>query len=544
MQDRSEHQPSMTREVWEDTVLTPARAQTPERAAAFQTASGHPVDVAYTPDDIAALAYDRDLGDPGAFPFTRGTRESGYRETCWTMRSLAGVGTPEAANVRYRHALASGATGLTMVFDPPTLAGHDPDHATARDAVGQGGVSVASAADMAALVDGIAIENVPVSMAIDAPAPVLLALYLVVAEERGIAWSSLSGTLQHDILGALVAGAADGYPPRQALRLMTDVFAFAHRHLPRWEVASPGGLHLHARGATAQQELSFVMASAVEYVKTGVAAGLDVDAVASRVSCTFSARHDFFEEIARLRAARRIWARETRGRFGATTRSSCALRVHTYAVDAPSAVRTPQRHAVQTAFQTLAAVLGGTESLVTAVHDDAPSPLPVEAVTHALRTQQILAHESGLTSVVDPFGGAWWLERLTDDMAEQARTDIAEIDRAGGMVAALEQGMLQRYLAAARTALGDAHDVPRDSVLAPAADDTTVRAQCRRVEDVRRRRDQGAVAGTLAALGRAASGTANLMETLVACARARATVGEMCEVLRDAWGRSGEVPET
>ncbi len=546
----------MTRADWERDILQPARARAPERAPAFHTSSGRPIAVVYTPDDVSNLDYDRDIGDPGTHPFTRGIHATGYAGKVWTMRQFAGFGTPEQANERYRQLLASGATGLSVAFDLPTLMGRDPDHRLAQGEVGRCGVSVASVADMLALFDEVPIDRVSISMTINGPAPMVLALYLAAAEARGIEWRTLAGTLQNDILKEFLAQKEYIYPPRPSMRLVTDVIGFSIEHLPRWNPVSISGYHIREAGATAQQELSLTLANAVAYVSQAMAAGLDVEAFAPRLSFFFNAHSDFFEEIAKFRAARRVWASLMRDRFGATGTRASALRMHAQTSGASLTAQQPANNVARTTLQALAAVLGGTNSLHTNALDEALSLPTAEAATLALRTQQILAAESGLTSTVDPLGGSWWIERLTDDMATQAMADIAEIDRMGGMVAAIETGWPQRQIAESahraqvaleareRIVVGvNAHvDGTTGGVPTAAFDDTAAVRQAQRLAAVRARRDAGRLNRALAALADAAAGESNTMPALIECARADATVGEMCDVLRRVWGEYEEVP--
>jgi methylmalonyl-CoA mutase N-terminal domain/subunit len=540
----------MTRREWEASVLEPACAKAPERAAPFRTSSGREVDVLSTPEDVTDIDYDRDIADPGTFPFTRGVHRQGYRSRLWTARQFAGFGTPAEANARYRHLLASGATGLSVAFDLPTLMGRDPDHPLSAGEVGRCGVSVASLADMLELFDAIDPGAVSVSMTINAPAPMIFALFLVAAERRGVPWAALSGTLQNDILKEFIAQKEFIYPPRPSMRLVTDVIAFCHAHVPRWYPVSVSGYHIREAGATAQQELSFTMADAVAYVGDAIEAGLDVDGFGPRISFFFNAQSDFFEEIAKFRAARQVWARIMRERFGARTDKACALRFHTQTSGVSLTAQQPYNNVARTTFQALAAVLGGTNSLHTNALDEALGLPTADAATLALRTQQVLAHECGLAGDVDPFGGSWWVERLTRDFVERTLADIEEIDRMGGMVSAVEQGIPQRRIAESayraqldveagrRAIVGVNTNVDADphGVLTLAIDEAVAARQVERVRSARRDRDARAVAAALERLRQVALGTGNTMEGLVACVRAGATLGEMCDVLRTHWG--------
>jgi len=515
-----------------------------------------PVDVLYTPESVASLDYARDLGDPGSFPYTRGLHATGYRGRLWTMRQFAGYGTPEEANERYRRLLEAGGTGLSVAFDLPTLMGRDPDHELSHGEVGKCGVSVASADDMDALLAGIDPGAVSTSMTINSPAAMLLAMYLVVAEGRGVAWDRLNGTLQNDILKEFIAQKEFIYPPRPSIRLVTDVFAFCARHVPRWNTISVSGYHIREAGASAAQELAFTLRSGIEYVQAGIDAGLDVDDFAPRISFFFNAHSDFFEEIAKYRAARRIWARVMTERFKARDPRSWRLRFHAQTAGVTLTAQQPYNNVVRTALQAMSAVLGGTQSLHTNALDEALA-LPTEgAATRALRTQQILAHETGLAGVVDPLGGSYFVERLTRDVEDEAMAYVEAIDGMGGMVAAIEQGYPQRAIAESAyryqraveareqvvvgvNALADDHRSPIETL---SVDETAETRQRERLEALRARRDGGAVRRTLDAIGAAAVAGDNLMPRLVEAGRAGATVGEMCDALRDVWGEYVEDP--
>jgi methylmalonyl-CoA mutase N-terminal domain/subunit len=522
----------MTRAEWEQSVLAPARAKASERANTDPVPA--PVDLVSTPDDVADIEYARDIADPGEFPFTRGAHSTGYQDRPWTTRQSAAFGTPLEANARYRHLLASGATGLSLEFDPPTLMGRDPDHPLSAGAVGHRGVSVASVDDMLDLFAGVDLGTVPVTMVINGPAPVMFALFLVAAERRGVAWPALSGTVQHDVLSRSI------FPSRPTMRLMTDVIAFCQTHVPRWSPVSVSGCELREAGATAQQELSFTVCYAMACVSHSIDAGLDVEDVGPGLSLALSAHGDFFGDIARYRAARQVWARVMRERFGARTDRACALRLHTQTSRASLAGHEPS-NAVRTTFQAMAAVLGGTDSLHTRAFDDAVNLPTAEAATLALRTQQVLASECGLTGAVDPLGGSWWVERLTRDFVARTFSDIDAIDSMGGMVAAVEQGVPQRQVADAARRTRMDRGRPEDK-LAVDIDDVPAVRQSARACTVRQQRDARAVAASLGLLRQSASGSGNTMELFIECARAGATLGDMCDVLRTEWGESVESP--
>ncbi len=425
---------------WERELLEPALQKAPERDVEFTTISGRPVDRLYTPEDVAGLDYARDVNHPGQFPYTRGIHPTGYRGKLWTMRQFAGFGTPEETNERYKTLLRAGGTGLSVAFDLPTLMGRDPDDELSLGEVGKCGVSIVSLADMERLFDGIRLADITTSMTINSPASMIFAMYLVVAEKQGADWSRLSGTIQNDILKEFIAQKEYIYPPRESMRLVTDVFTFCSKEVPRWNTVSVSGYHIREAGSTSLQELAFTLRDGIEYVQYGIDAGLDVDDFAPRISFFFNSHSDFFEEIAKFRAARKIWAEVMRDRFKATQERSWKLRFHTQTAGVSLTAQQPYNNVVRTALQALAAVMGGTNSLHTNSLDEALSLPTAEAATLALRTQQIIAHESGVTNVVDPLGGSYFVERLTADMERGAKDYFAIIDRMGGMVEAIQEG--------------------------------------------------------------------------------------------------------
>jgi methylmalonyl-CoA mutase N-terminal domain/subunit len=523
---------------------------TSARAATFRTISLRPIDPLYGPDAIADLNYARDLADPGVFPYTRGIHDSGYRGKLWTMRQFAGFGTPDETNRRYRHLLAAGGTGLSVAFDLPTLMGRDPDHPLSAGEVGKCGVSVVSLADMESLFDGIPLGEVTTSMTINSPAAMLFAMYLVVAERQGVSWKALSGTIQNDILKEFIAQKEYIYPPRPSMRLITDVFAFSASDVPRWNTISVSGYHIREAGATAAQELAFTLRDGIEYVQAGIDAGLDVDQFAPRISFFFNAHSDFFEEIAKYRAARRIWARVMKERFHAKSERSWKLRFHTQTAGVSLTAQQPYNNVVRTALQAMAAVLGGTNSLHTNSLDEALALPTEDAATLALRTQQIIAHESGVANVVDPLGGSYFLEKLTSDLEREALEYFDRIDAMGGMVAAIERGFPQREIADSAyrfqqavekreqviVGVNDyvATDEPPVEILY--IDESAGEQQMARMADVKARRDPQQVQRALEAMCRAASGADNLMPPILDAVRAYATLGEMCDALRSVWG--------
>jgi len=535
---------------------TPAKGTLPERKRLFTTISGRPVEELYTPDDIASLDYQRDLADPGEFPYTRGIHPTGYRGKLWTMRQFAGFGTPEETNERYRQLLKAGGTGLSVAFDLPTLMGRDPDHELSLGEVGKCGVNVTSLADMETLFDGIDLAGITTSMTINSPASMIFAMYLVVAEKQGGGWRSLSGTIQNDILKEFIAQKEYIYPPRPSMRLITDVFTFCVEHVPRWNTISVSGYHIREAGATAAQELAFTLRDGVEYVQYGVDAGLDVDEFAPRLSFFFNSHSDFFEEIAKYRAARRIWAHVMRDRFKAKSPRSWQLRFHSQTAGVSLTAQQPYNNVVRTALQAMAAVLGGTQSLHTNSLDEALALPTADAATLALRTQQIIAHETGVTNIVDPLGGSYFVEKLTRDLEEETLAYFDTIDRMGGMVEAIEQGYPQREIAESSYRFQQAVE-QRDKVIVGVndfvaadhqpiqllyIDDSASVRQLEKLERLRATRDNGRVQRALDVLKEGAKGAVNTMPLLIEAVRAYATVGEMCDALREVWGEYEETP--
>ncbi len=535
---------------WERDVLEPALQKAPERNVPFTTISARPIDRLYTPDDLTDLNYARDLSDPGVFPYTRGIHPTGYRGKLWTMRQFAGFGTPEETNKRYRTLLEAGGTGLSVAFDLPTLMGRDPEHPLSLGEVGKCGVSIVSLADMERLFEGITLGDITTSMTINSPAPMIFAMYLVVAEKQGADWKQLSGTIQNDILKEFIAQKEYIYPPRESMRLITDIFAFCAKEVPKWNTVSVSGYHIREAGSTALQELAFTLRDGIEYVQYGIDAGLDVDDFAPRISFFFNSHCDFFEEIAKFRAARKLWAEVMRERFKAKQERSWKLRFHTQTAGVSLTAQQPYNNVVRTALQALAAVIGGTNSLHTNSLDEAFALPTAEAATLALRTQQILAHESGVTNVVDPLGGSYFLERLTLDMEAGAKGYFETIDRLGGMVEAIEHGFPQREIAEAwyrfqqaveqraKIIVGVNDFVQEDEPPVPILyiDESTADTQMARLVELRRTRDNDAVRRSLDHLQATARSTGNTMYSLLDCVRAYATVGEMCDALREVWG--------
>lgn len=541
---------------WAREVLEPTLAKAGERQTSFTTISGQPIDRLYTAEDVAGLHYARDIGNPGEFPYVRGIHPTGYRGKLWTMRQFAGFGTPEETNQRYKDLIAAGGTGLSVAFDLPTLMGRDPDHPLSLGEVGKCGVNITSLADMERLFDGISLAEITTSMTINSPAPMIFAMYLVVAEKQGADWQKISGTIQNDILKEFIAQKEYIFPPRPSMRLITDIFAFCAREVPKWNTISVSGYHIREAGSTALQELAFTLRDGLEYVQYGVDAGLDVDEFVPRISFFFNSHSDFFEEIAKYRAARKLWAEAMRDRFGAKNPRSWQLRFHTQTAGVSLTAQQPYNNVVRTALQALAAVLGGTNSLHTNSLDEALALPTKESATIALRTQQIIAHESGVTNVVDPLGGSYFVETLTRDMEQGALKYWDTIDRIGGMVEAIELGFPQKEIAEASYQFQQAVE-RREKVIVGVndyvqadekpieilyIDDTTAETQLARLAELKRRRDNDRVERSLDALRAAARGRDNTMPPLLECVRAYATVGEMCDALRDVWGEYEEVP--
>jgi methylmalonyl-CoA mutase, N-terminal domain len=527
-----------------------------ERDVPFTTISGRPINRLYTSQDLQDFDQRRDLGSPGEFPYTRGIHPSGYRGKLWTMRQFAGFGTPEESNQRYKELLKAGGGGLSVAFDLPTLMGRDPDHELSLGEVGKCGVSIVSLADMERLFEGISLGDITTSMTINSPAPMIFAMYLAVAEKQGADWKTLSGTIQNDILKEFIAQKEYIYPPRESMRLITDIFAFCAREVPKWNTISVSGYHIREAGSTSAQELAFTLRDGIEYVQYGIDAGLDVDAFAPQISFFFNSHSDFFEEIAKFRAARKIWAEVMRDRFKAKNERSWKLRFHTQTAGVSLTAQQPYNNVVRTALQALAAVLGGTNSLHTNSLDEALALPTAEAATLALRTQQIIAHESGVVNVVDPLGGSYFLERLTLDMEREAKNYFDIIDRMGGMVEAIEQGFPQKEIAEAsyrfqqsveqrdKIIVGVNDYVQEDEPPHPILyiDESTAERQVAQVQELRRRRDNDRVRRALETLRETARGSGNTMYPMLDCVRAYATVGEMCDALREVWGEYEEVP--
>jgi len=538
---------------WRDEVYATQR----EREALFETVSGHPIEPLYTEEDLEGADAAEKLGYPGEHPFTRGIYPSMYRGRLWTMRQFAGFGTAEETNERFRYLLEHGQMGLSTAFDMPTLMGLDSDHARSLGEVGVEGVAIDTVDDMETLFAGIPLDQVTVSMTINAPAAILLAFYVCVAEEQGVGPDKLRGTIQTDILKEYIAQKEYIYPPEPSMRLVTDMIEFCAQEMPKWHPISISGYHIREAGSTAAQELAFTLADGFTYVEWAIERGLDVDVFAPRLSFFFNAHLDFFEEIAKYRAARRIWARELRERYGARDPRSLLMRFHTQTAGVSLTAQQPEVNLIRTAIEALAAVLGGTQSLHTNSFDEALA-LPTEnAVRLALRTQQVLAHETGVVSTIDPLGGAYHVERLTNELERQAYEYFGRIDALGGVVAAIKENFFQREIADAsfryqsevergqRIVVGvNRYELEDEQPLEILRIDPALeQKQIDRVQALRARRDTAAVEQELARLKDAAArDDVNLMPIIVDAARAYVTMGEMCDALREVWGVWRETP--
>lgn len=538
------------REQWEQGPLKKAITRFPERKETFSNSSGIEVKRVYTPEDIVELDYLRDLNLPGEYPFTRGVQPTMYRGRLWTMRQYAGFATAEESNQRYKYLLEQGQTGLSVAFDLPTQIGYDSDHALSAGEVGKVGVAIDSLADMEILFDGIPLDKVSTSMTINAPAAILLAMYMGVAEKQGVPFNKLSGTIQNDILKEYVARGTYIFPPTPSMRLITNVFEFCSQHVPDWNTISISGYHIREAGSTAAQEIAFTLSNGIAYVDAAIKAGLDVDDFAPRLSFFFNSHVDFFEEIAKFRAARRLWARIMKERFGAKKEKSLKLRFHTQTAGSTLTAQQPDNNIVRVALQALAAVLGGTQSLHTNSRDEALALPTEESVRIALRTQQVIAYESGVADTIDPLAGSYYVESLTNALEQQAMDYIARIDDMGGAVKAIEQGYMQREIQDAAYEYQRAIETNERIVVGvnrfqmeEAAPEGLLRVdpavgelQQQKLTDLRARRDNGAVTAALDELESAAKGDDNLMPFILRAVKSYATLGEICDRLRNVFG--------
>ena len=549
--------PSPQEESWEQDTLAPVLEKNPERQAQFTTISGHPIRRLYTEADLSDWKVATQLGFPGEPPYTRGIHSTMHRGRLWTMRQFAGFGAAEDTNQRFRYLLSQGQTGLSTAFDLPTLMGYDSDHALSEGEVGKCGVAISSLADMEVLFDQIPLANVTTSMTINSPAAVIWAMYLAVAEKQGADWKKISGTLQNDILKEYIAQKEYIYPPEPSMRLVIDTFEFAVKETPKFNPISVSGYHIREAGSTAIQELAFTLRDGMEYIEYALRRGMNLDELGPQLSFFFNAHSDFFEEIAKYRAARRIWHKAMIERYGSKNPRTWALRFHTQTAGCSLTAQQPYNNVVRTALQALSAVLGGTQSLHTNSLDEAWA-LPTEfAATIALRTQQIIAHETGVANTVDPLGGSYFVEALTNEVEAGAWDYIHKIDSMGGMVAAIERSYPQREIAEASyryqmeldkkeklmVGVNDfvSEEKPLDILQ---IDETVAHRQAARLNKLRADRSQEAVTRSRAALRKAAQSQENLMPTIYAAVKAYATLGEICETLRQVFGSYEEVAIT
>jgi methylmalonyl-CoA mutase N-terminal domain/subunit len=540
---------------WRETLRAKAIGAAPERRERFETSSGIEVRDLYTPADIAGLDEDRDLGRPGEFPYTRGVQPTMYRSRFWTMRQYAGFATAEETNVRFRYLLEHGQTGLSVAFDLPTQMGYDSDSPAAEGEVGRVGVPISSLADMTRLLDGLPLGEVSTSMTINATAPILLALYVAAAEAQGVARDRISGTTQNDILKEYIARGTYIFPPRPSMRLVTDVFEFCARELPKWNTISISGYHMREAGATAAQELAFTLADAIAYVDAAIERGLDVDDFAGRLSFFFAAWSELFEEVAKFRAARRMWATIVRERFGATDPKSMLCRFHVQTAGSSLTAQSIDNNVVRTTVQALAAILGGAQSLHTNSRDEALALPTEEAARLALRTQQILAYEAGVTETPDPLAGSYYVESLTNELEAAAWAYLDEIEALGGTLASIERGFQQREIQEAAYRVQRAVDsgdqvvvgvnkFRDDKLTTPPThriDPAGERRQIERVRKVRAERSADAWTSAMDELEGVARADGNLMPSILAAVRAYATVGEISDRLRVTWGEHREL---
>ena len=521
------------------------------RPVKFTTVSGEPVDMLYTPESTAQMNFETDLGFPGEFPYTRGIHASMYRGKLWTMRQFAGFGTPEDSNSRYHYLLENGQTGLSVAFDLPTLMGRDADDPLSEGEVGVCGVSVSSLADMEILFKGIPLDKVSTSMTINAPAAMLLAFYIVVAEKQGVKPSQLRGTIQNDILKEYIAQKEWIYPPEPSIRIITDMFGYTVKEMPKWNPISVSGYHIREAGSTASQELAFTLADGFAYVEAGMAAGLNVDEFVPQISFFFNSHIDFFEEIAKYRAARRIWARRMKEKYGAKNPRTLALRFHTQTAGCSLTAQQPENNIVRTAYQALAAVLGGTQSLHTNSMDETLALPSEKAVTIALRTQQILAYETGVANTIDPLAGSYFIESMTNRLEAEAESYFVKIESLGGVIPAIEQGFFQREIAEAayryqqeldrkeKIIVGVNEFVQEDEQLSIPILEISKEVETKqrtRVAEVKTGRSEADAKKAISNLLAAARDGSNLMPELINATRAYVTIGEMCDTLKEVFG--------
>lgn len=536
---------------WEETTLQRTLAKFPERREQFITTSSEPIKRLYTPLDVADLDYKEDLAHPGEYPYTRGVHATMHRGKLWTMRMFAGFGTAEETNARFKYLLSQGNMGLSIAFDLATLMGYDTDEPEARGEFGKCGVAVSSLKDMEILLDGIPLDKVSTSMTINSPAAIIWAMYIAAAEKQGVPMHMLRGTLQNDILKEFIAQKEYIFPPEPSMRLVVDTIEFGTRHMPEWNTISISGYHIREAGSTAAQELAFTLGDGIEYVRWALKRGLDIDEFAPRLSFFFNSHNDFFEEIAKFRAARRIWAREMRETFGAKNPRSWLCRFHTQTAGVSLTAQQPENNIVRVTIQALAAVLGGTQSLHTNSMDEAWALPSEEAVTIALRTQQIIAEESGVANTIDPLAGSFFVEHETNKIEKQVYDYWRRVDELGGVIPAIEQGFFQNEIATAayqyqletdtnrRVIVGvNGYVEENEDLQIPILqmDPNGYDRQVARLAQLRQERDNSRVEETLSALKRAAEGTENTMPYILDAVRAYATLGEITDVFREVFG--------
>lgn len=538
------------KEIWQEQKLNPALAHAPERQEKFVTTSDIEIERLYLPSEETADGYLDQLGFPGEYPFTRGVQPTMYRGRFWTMRQYAGFGSAEETNQRFKYLLEQGQTGLSVAFDLPTQIGYDADDPLAEGEVGKVGVSISSLEDMETLLDGIPLDKVSTSMTINAPASVLLAMYVAVGKKQGVPPEKLRGTVQNDILKEYIARGTYIFPPKPSMRLITDIMGHCKVCLPHWNVISISGYHIREAGSSAAQEVAFTLANGIAYVQAALEAGLDVDEFGGQLSFFFNAHNNLFEEVAKFRAARRLWAKIMRERFGARREKSCMLRFHSQTGGSTLTAQQPLNNVVRVAMQALAAVLGGTQSLHTNSMDEALALPTEEAVQVALRTQQIIAYESGVADTVDPLAGSYFVEDLTDQLEAKAAAYLARIDELGGALAAIEQGYIQREIQESAYRYQRAVERKQNIIVGVnkftvkeetqpellRVDESVAQKQRERLIALRQRRDRAAVQQTLDNLQKAAGGSENLMPFIIAAVEAYATTGEICHALRKVWG--------
>jgi methylmalonyl-CoA mutase N-terminal domain/subunit len=535
---------------WEDETVSKTIKRFPEREEHFETISGIPMNRLYTPLDLKDMNYEKDLGFPGEYPFARGVQATGYRGRFWTMRQYSGFATAKETNQRFKFLLEQGQTGLSIAFDLPTQIGYDSDDPLAQGEVGKVGVAINTLADMEVLFDGIPLDRVSTSMTINAPAAILLAMYIAVAEKQGVTMDKLRGTIQNDILKEYVARGTYIFPPKPSMRLITDIFKFCSQNMPLWNTISISGYHIREAGSTAVQEVAFTLADGIAYVQAALDAGLDVDEFASRLSFFFGSHSDFLEEISKFRAARRLWARIMRERFNAKSDNSCRMRFHTQTAGCTLTAQQPDNNVVRVTLQALQAVLGGTQSLHTNSRDEAHSLPTEESVQIALRTQQIIAHESGVGDTVDPLAGSYYIEYLTNTIETKAREYIEKIDSMGGAPVAIEKGFIQREISDAAYRFQKSVDETKRVVVGvnkftvdeesqfdylrinPQAEEEQLNA----LKNIRSKRDEEQVAQKLAALRDVAKSDENLIPPILEAVKVYATLGEICGILRGVFG--------